>query len=489
MSTTTVEHSKTSELVPVASLQTRRFPGSLGFQDVAAIVEVLVDALAVLLSVFAGQAMYLLSHLGRATHYSMNYLLGYGVVLACVFVLLLHSVGGYRRDTSLLRIKETERVIRTTIRCFVLSFAASFFTQVWIPRLLLVFVFLHVIVLVLLERHFLYAIEHRLHARGLGVKKVVIYGANQDGQRIFSALVRSTKLGLDPVAVVDDNPEFVGRSLFESWYSRRRVVSVKNGPITRRFLQQCQAQMVIISSPSLDRQVFLEIVQEAQAAGATVSFVPHQVSISSPAMTYLDVDGLLLATTEAREGLDIYEAAKRGLDLALSLVVLVAAAPLLLFLAALVKFTSPGPAFFRQTRIGKDGQPFQMYKFRSMYTDAPKYARSPLVSSDPRITRVGAFLRRTSLDELPQIINVIKGDMSLVGPRPEMPFIVEQYDEPQRQRLAVKPGITGLWQLSADRAVPIHENLQYDLYYIRHRSLLMDIAVLVHTIAFAMRGV
>ncbi len=129
-----------------------------------------------------------------------------------------------------------------------------------------------------------------------------------------------------------------------------------------------------------------------------------------------------------------------------------------------------------------------MFKFRSMYINAPEYARSPVASHDPRITRVGRLLRRTSLDELPQLINVFLGTMSLVGPRPEMPFIVQGYTEFQRQRLQVAPGITGLWQLSADRAFPIHESMHYDLYYIRNRGFFMDIAILIHTVFFAMRG-
>ncbi len=129
-----------------------------------------------------------------------------------------------------------------------------------------------------------------------------------------------------------------------------------------------------------------------------------------------------------------------------------------------------------------------MYKFRSMHTGASRYDFSPTVSSDPRITTLGRFLRKISLDELPQLINVLLGNMSLVGPRPEMPFIVDHYNAEQRQRLQVSPGLTGLWQLSSDRAFPIHQNIHYDLYYIRNRTFLMDIAILVHTLFFAMRG-
>jgi lipopolysaccharide/colanic/teichoic acid biosynthesis glycosyltransferase len=144
---------------------------------------------------------------------------------------------------------------------------------------------------------------------------------------------------------------------------------------------------------------------------------------------------------------------------------------------------------FRQERVGLNGEPFRMFKFRTMYTDASAYAYSPKESDDPRITRLGRFLRRTSLDELPQLLNVLIGNMSLVGPRPEMPFIVETYTERHAQRLQVTPGITGLWQLSGDRSYLIHENLEYDLYYIKHRNFFMDLAILLHTTIFAMRGV
>jgi lipopolysaccharide/colanic/teichoic acid biosynthesis glycosyltransferase len=124
-----------------------------------------------------------------------------------------------------------------------------------------------------------------------------------------------------------------------------------------------------------------------------------------------------------------------------------------------------------------------------MYITSPKYGRSPESREDPRITPAGRFIRKTSLDELPQLLNVLRGDMSLVGPRPEMPYIVSQYDSHQAQRLNVKQGLTGIWQLSADRRYAIHESIEYDLYYIEHRSFFVDLAILLHTVAFAMKGV
>lgn len=139
--------------------------------------------------------------------------------------------------------------------------------------------------------------------------------------------------------------------------------------------------------------------------------------------------------------------------------------------------------------MGKDGKIFQIYKFRSMLTDADPYSVNPSDQNDPRITRAGRFLRKTSLDELPQIINVLKGNMSFVGPRPEMPFIVAEYNEIHLERLKVLPGITGLWQLSGDRKKAIHENMDYDLYYIRNASFFLDVTILIETLIFAFRGI
>jgi lipopolysaccharide/colanic/teichoic acid biosynthesis glycosyltransferase len=157
--------------------------------------------------------------------------------------------------------------------------------------------------------------------------------------------------------------------------------------------------------------------------------------------------------------------------------------------AALIKVNSKGPVFLRQCRVGRNGEPFLMWKFRSMYVDAPLYARSPTTDRDPRLTKFGRSLRRYSLDELPQLWNVLKGEMSLVGPRPEMPFIAKEYGDYERLRLNATPGITGLWQISPARAMPIHENLELDLYYIGHRSFFLDLAILIRTVTAVLRGI
>jgi exopolysaccharide biosynthesis polyprenyl glycosylphosphotransferase len=288
---------------------------------------------------------------------------------------------------------------------------------------------------------------------------------------------------------VDDSRDRAGEPVFELSYKRSRCCDVVPGPVTEDLLRTYQADMVIVAIPSLSRDKFGGVVRAAEATGAEYAFVPSQSVRNETWVNYTDIDGLLLGSRGTPAANHVYDSLKRVLDVLGASLLLVALSPILLLIAALIRLDSPGPALFRQRRVGQYGRLFSIYKFRSMQQEAPAYAYSPRVAQDPRITHIGRFLRRTSLDELPQLINVLKGHMSLVGPRPEMPFIVQQYSERHQQRLEVKPGITGLWQISADREFLIHENIQYDLYYIQNRSLFMDIAILLHTAVFAMRGV
>ncbi len=158
------------------------------------------------------------------------------------------------------------------------------------------------------------------------------------------------------------------------------------------------------------------------------------------------------------------------------------------WIALRIKRDSPGPVFFKQKRVGRDGREFEMFKYRTMVVDAPAYAVAPTAEDDPRVTRFGRWLRKTSLDELPQLLNVLRGEMSFVGPRPEMPFIVEGYEPWERRRLDVKPGITGLWQVIGRKNLPLRLNMQYDLYYIKNQSFLLDVEILLKTIPAVLKG-
>ena len=180
---------------------------------------------------------------------------------------------------------------------------------------------------------------------------------------------------------------------------------------------------------------------------------------------------------------------RRALDIVVSAGGLVLASPLMALAILAIRLEGPGPALFRQIRAGRDGEPFEMLKLRTMVQDAESTGAGLAVNvGDARITRVGALLRRTSLDELPNLINVLRGEMSLIGPRPTLPSQVAQYTERQRGRLAIRPGITGWAQVNGRASLPWPERIELDLYYIEHRSLRMDMEILARTASLVLGG-
>jgi exopolysaccharide biosynthesis polyprenyl glycosylphosphotransferase len=459
------------------------------FRRVVLLCEVIADALTVVSAVLLASAIYEGWDLGKHIQYDSKTILTAAFGFALLMVLMLDRAGAYRLGNSLLRVRETEHVLRVSVESFAIAMAVSFFTNVLFPRWLLVLGLILVPLLLICEKSLAYLILRSLHSRGYGNERVLIYGSGSTGRRVFSVLTRSPKLGVQPIAFVDDDPVKVGSTVSELGYERRQFAPVVAGPLTRELIDLYSADMVIVAIPSIAREAFIRTLDESLRASARISFVPGHLFPSDPWIGYQDIDGVLLASFRKPALRVGYQVVKRLCDFIGSIVFLVLAAPLMLLLACLIKVDSSGSVLFRQERVGRDGKVFKMYKFRTMHTDAAPYERSPDRSNDPRITRVGKFLRRTSIDELPQLLNVLRGDMSLVGPRPEMPFIVERYTERQMERLEVKPGITGLWQLSGDRIFQIHDNIEYDLYYIQHRNFFMDLAILLHTFVFAMRGI
>jgi undecaprenyl phosphate N,N'-diacetylbacillosamine 1-phosphate transferase len=183
-----------------------------------------------------------------------------------------------------------------------------------------------------------------------------------------------------------------------------------------------------------------------------------------------------------------YETGKRALDIALASAVAIVVSPLLAGIAAAIKLESRGPIFFKQERVGRHGESFEILKFRSLAQEQPREPGDYLISaSDPRITRVGRFLRRWSLDELPQLWNVLRGDMSIVGPRPTLRYQVEQYDDFQRRRLEVLPGVTGWAQVAGRNALSWPEKIKLDVWYVDHRSLKLDLRILLATVPTLVR--
>ncbi|GBC76760.1 UDP-glucose:undecaprenyl-phosphate glucose-1-phosphate transferase [bacterium HR08] len=292
--------------------------------------------------------------------------------------------------------------------------------------------------------------------------------------------------------------------------------------IVRRF----RIERVFITDPKMNPDVLFETVLRCwRTSRVAFSLVPNLLSCL-PSKTELEQIGTLPMIRLFQDPLrGPNRHLKRAFDVILSLLALILLSPLLLLIAVLIKLDSRGPILFRQERVGMDGRLFTLYKFRTMRADADEWphrelmarairgslravsaepspcrsnARHPKqdaprilygkVPNDRRITRVGRWLRRWSLDELPQLFNVLKGEMSVVGPRPPIPYEVEHYSSWHRKRLDVKPGITGLWQVSGRNRLPFERMVELDLYYIEHWSLWLDVKILLRTLPAILRG-
>jgi exopolysaccharide biosynthesis polyprenyl glycosylphosphotransferase len=467
---------------------TRRGP-HVRFDHLATAAEVAGDFVAAMFGLGCAYELYRLLGLGRDIVYTRPIVLEASLVFATLFVILLDREGVYRKGSGMLRISETERTLRVAVQSFLILFPVAIFSAHLISRWVLLFGLLLIPGMVVFEKQLLFSIVRYLHTRGRGVRKAIIYGSGFTGKRVFSVLLRSRKLGIKPVIFVDDDEKQAGKTIFALSYHREESANVVQGPVTADLMKGHGVDMLVVAVPSLEQEKLFTIAAEAKKANVMLAFVPSQTIYEDAWVNYVDIDGIMLATVSPPETMYLYELAKRALDTAVAAMLLTVLSPLFALLALAVSLDSEGPIIFKQERVGKNGKLFRIFKFRSMRIDAPKYQFSPTDVGDRRITRVGRFLRKTSLDELPQILNVLRGEMSLVGPRPEMPFIVANYGPRERLRLSVLPGITGLWQLSADRAFLIHENPQYDLYYIRNRGFFMDLAILLHTLAFAVKGV
>ena len=256
---------------------------------------------------------------------------------------------------------------------------------------------------------------------------------------------------------------------------------------------------MIVTLPWMYHRKILHIVEECERGNVPVRVVPD---VFQQRMGRVDLDTLsgipLIGTAPVRLS-QVAFLVKRVIDLSISIIAIPFMLILFTVVALLIKLDSPGPVIFKQRRVGKDGRPFHVLKFRSMVEGAEQMqadlealneADGPLfkVKRDPRMTRVGKWLRRTSIDELPQLINVIRGEMSIVGPRPGTPEEVAQYEPWQMQRISVLPGITGLWQVSGRSDVPFEEMVLLDIFYIENWSLDLEIRILLQTIPYVLLG-
>lgn len=324
-------------------------------------------------------------------------------------------------------------------------------------------------------RSFLYA----LRRRGIDIRRVLIVGAHDPGREIYSTIRRVPRLGYLVQGFLSDRVP-VG-TLIDGVPVLGRIASLG------RVIRATQADEVIIALSGRSSNEVLDIVTLAEDEAVEIKLYPDAFQlITNNEISIGDVSGLPLINVK-NVALDnpLNRALKRALDLIVAISVLIPLSPMMLLIAALIRLDSPGPVFFVQERVGLDGKPFPCIKFRGMRQDAPQLGNWT-TKDDPRVTGIGAFLRRYSLDELPQFMNVLRGEMSVVGPRPEQPVWVERFSQSiprYMRRHKQKAGITGWAQINGLRGdTSIEERTRYDLYYIENWSLLFDVRIMIKTI-------
>lgn len=335
-----------------------------------------------------------------------------------------------------------------------------------------------------------YRLFFRLRAaeHGAGQRRVLILGAGPVGRKIAEQIGQHEGNGLELAGFLDDDP------------LKLKMPSVL-GKIEQAvaIIRERKIDEVIIALPSRVWSRISALVSELHELPVRVWVAPDYYTLALHRARVEELAGIPLIDLRAPALNEYQRLTKRIFDLMLTLLVMPFVLPLMGLIVIAIRLDSPGPVVYSQTRVGENGKLFKMLKFRSMVKDADQMRhvieqvdengriiqdkRKP----DPRVTRVGRFLRRTSLDELPQLFNVLKGEMSLVGPRPEMPHLVAQYELWQRKRFAVPQGITGWWQVNGRSDKPMHQHTEDDLYYVQNYSLWLDIVILFKTLVAVVR--
>ena len=328
-----------------------------------------------------------------------------------------------------------------------------------------------------------------LNGRAYRSRRVLIVGAGEVGQRVASMVRGYTWAGLHLVGYLDDDSQ-----------KRDNGLPVLGGvDDARQVVQQARIDDVVVTLPRRAYGRVNQLVAALHSLPVHVRVVPDYFSLALYRATVEDFGGLPMINLRDPALNDVQRLFKRLFDLVVGSILTLLALPAMGLVALAIKLDSPGPVLFRQQRMGESGRLFTMYKFRSMVAGAAEMQEQVndvdgeghvihKKRDDPRVTRVGRFIRRFSLDELPQLFNVLKGDMSLVGPRPELPWLVEKYEPWQRKRFAVPQGLTGWWQVNGRSNKPMHLYTEDDLYYIQNYSLLLDIVILWKTIGVVLRG-
>lgn len=421
---------------------------------------------------------------------------GFLIPMLVIFIywfILFIFFGMYRTWFALSRFDEIFTLVKTTFWGTFILFFAIFIddsgTGESTGNRFLIFIYWGLMVtLTVAGRLLLRSIQRRLLIKGIGRRKALIVGFNERANEIHDQIISHPALGLDVIGYVAIKEENIGKE-----YKEVSVVGRVNE--IEEIIDRLGVKEVILSVSRNHDDLLIEIISRCETKDVTLKIIPDLYEILSGQAKTVQLYGFPLIDINPQLMSEWERGAKRVIDIVVSFLILLVASPIILAAAIAIKIDSRGPVIYKQERSGLNGKVFKVYKFRSMYQDAEKRT-GPVWSQkdDPRITHSGKFIRRVRIDELPQIWNVFKGEMSLVGPRPERPFFVEQLAKEipyYKRRLRVRPGITGWAQVKHkyDESIEdVKTKLQFDLFYIENMSLKTDIKILFRTVFVVLFG-
>jgi exopolysaccharide biosynthesis polyprenyl glycosylphosphotransferase len=418
--------------------------------------------------------------------------------LPVIWLIIVALSGGYDPRFVGLGSDEFRKVINAGVGLIAAVAIVSYATRADIARGYVVVALPCTIVFDLFARYALRKWLHRLRSRGICLRRVVVVGHARVVASLTEELRRETHHGFSVVAAClaqsADSPEPpIGAEI-------AGVPAVVGLDTAADVAERMGADTVaVLSCPEISGAQLRALAWELEKTGTDLCLAPALLDVAGPRTTIRPVAGLMLLHVDHPEFTGARRVIKAVFDRAFASIVLLLTAPLLLLATLGIWLADGGPALFRQTRVGKDGKVFTVYKFRTMVLDAEERKAELAmqnehdglmfkIRSDPRITNVGRWLRRWSVDELPQLVNVLLGDMSLVGPRPALPEEADRYADHVRRRLMVKPGLTGLWQVNGRADLTWDESVRLDLRYVENWSFVLDLQILWKTVSAVLSG-
>ena len=417
------------------------------------------------------------------------------VMVAIVFP--MRGMYRQRRDFGLL--DSIPKVIGGITMAMAASVMLAFFLRFAPSRLVFLYAWIIAIVLMSTHRLIFRYIQRQLWHNGVGVDRVLVVGDAPSGRRLLQAILGQPGLGYQLVGCVGSytNDAYVSVATEQGVLAVPQLGAVDDIP---RLVGEYEVDEIILLQTGVTDRVALEILDHCRELVVRFRIVPDVLQYSLDRVDLAELGGLpTIAVKDASiRGWNAFM--KRGMDIAVSLAVLIVAAIPMLLIGWWIRRDSEGPILFRQTRIGKGGKTFTLLKFRCMVDGAEERWEEMVeatdgaddrlfkLKDDPRLTNVGRHIRRYSLDELPQFIQILKGEMSVIGPRPSLPREVDLYDDWHRQRLLVKPGLTGLWQVNGRSSLTFDEMVRLDLYYAENWSPWLDTKIMLRTIPAVVQG-